>query len=252
MIDNITNIYIGTSGWSYKHWKGIFYPESLSQKNWLKYYFERYSTVEINNTFYRLPEEQTFINWRDAVPENFIFSVKANRYITHVKRLNNIEEELNLFLNRAKLLENKLGVILFQFPPGFKLNIERLNKLVIQLPQSFTYTLEFRDASWWVQDTFNLLSEYNIAFCIYEMPGVITPREVTADFVYIRFHSPFSNYVQFEKPLLMDWSEFILDCYSKGKKVYCYFNNDWLGYALQDSVLLREILKDKLGSYAGL
>lgn len=241
------NIFIGTSGWSYKHWKGIFYPDSLPQSKWMNFFITKYTTVEINNSFYKLPEEQTFINWQKAVPDNFIFSVKANRFITHIKRLSNVEDILFLFLERVKLLKDNLGVILFQLPPTFKVNLEKLNGFLMLLPKQFKYTFEFRNPDWWIQDTFDLLRNFNAAFCIYEMPGMITPREVTSDIVYIRFHSPFDrNLKQFEMPLLMNWAEFILNCSSNGKKIYCYFNNDWFGYAIQDSEMLQEIINSNI------
>src|SRR5690606_9874997 len=153
-------IHIGTSGWNYKHWKKNFYPADLPQKKWLEFYYGKFKTVELNNSFYRLPEEKTFDNWRKSTPEDFIFSVKASRYITHIKKLID-EEPLKEFLKRTKFLKEKLGPILFQLPPGWKYNEERFDAFLKILPDKFKFIFEFRNESWWNDNVINKLKEHN-------------------------------------------------------------------------------------------
>ena len=161
-MDNLERIHIGTSGWNYKHWRGPFYPKDLSQKKWLEFYIKKFHTVEINNSFYQLPEKTTFENWRDTVTEGFIFSVKASRYITHMKKLKEPNEALDRFLNRIEALKDKLGPILFQLPPRWKCNCERLKSFLNMMPDEFRYTFEFRDDSWWNDDVYEALSNHKI------------------------------------------------------------------------------------------
>ncbi|MGE5682883.1 MAG: DUF72 domain-containing protein [Bacillota bacterium] len=236
-------IHIGTSGWNYQHWKGIFYSKGLKSGDWLEYYSRRFSTVEINNSFYRLPEKGSFRIWRDSVPEWFIFTAKANRYLTHMKKLNEPEEALNKLLERLSVLENKLGPILFQFPPFWNVNYERLRAFTEILPDKFRYSYEFRNQTWWREDIFELLRKHNISFCIYEMPGIVTPKEVTSDFIYLRFHGPdFPFKERFDQEVLLSWAEQIKQWNSDGKEVFIYFNNDQYGYALGDAGELEDLL----------
>src|SRR4030067_798149 len=190
---NKNSLHIGTSGWNYKHWKVLFYPEDIPQKKWLEFYCQNFRTVELNNTFYRLPEKKTFETWRDNTPDDFIFSVKASRYITHIKKLND-KEPIKEFLKRAKHLNKKLGPILFQLPPGWKFNEDRFNTFLDMLPEKFQYTFEFRNESWWNEKVIDALKDHNSAFCIFEIDGTLSPKEVTADFIYVRLHGPDEAY----------------------------------------------------------
>jgi len=240
-------IYIGTSGWSYKHWKGIFYPENVKQKDWFKYFTTRYSTVEINNTFYNLPEKYIFEKWRNAVPGNFIYAVKANRIITHIKKLKDVETELNNFLENVRELKEKLGIILFQFPPQFKVDKNRLEYFLHQIPHNLNYVFEFRNPSWWSDEIFELLHKFQISFCNFEMPQLATPRISTSEIVYIRFHNPFDkNLSHFENYILEDWANYILKSKYEGKKVFAYFNNDLFGHAITDADNLIKIIKERI------
>ena len=160
------NIHIGTSGWHYDHWSGPFYPEDLSKDEFLSYYSKVFHTVEINNSFYHLPSEETFTKWRDTVPDGFIFSVKASRYITHMKKLKDPQEPVTNFMKRVDVLEDKLGPILFQLPPRWKVNPERLINFLKALPAGFRYTFEFRDSSWFDQRVMDALTDQGAAFCI--------------------------------------------------------------------------------------
>lgn len=226
-------IYIGTSGWHYKHWVGTFYPEKTKDADQLAYYFCYFNTVELNNSFYHLPPPQTFTNWRKATPAKFLFAVKGSRFITHNKKLNVEKENIILFLNSAKHLKEKLGPILFQLPPGWNVNSERLKNFLKKLPKKYRYCFEFRNNSWYDEEIYSLLRKYNCAFCIYELAGHLSPKEVTADFVYVRLHGPTSaKYAgSYSEQVLKKWATLCLQWQNEGKDVYVYFDNDQLGYA---------------------
>ncbi len=238
------SIHIGTSGWHYNHWRGVFYPESLKPKDFLKFYAEHFATAEINNTFYRLPTNEAVSEWRETVPERFIFSVKASRYITHMKKLKEPETSLPRFLEKAELLVDKLGPILFQLPPYWHFDLERLQTFLKSLPSNLKYAFEFRDPTWFDEKADKALKEYNAAFCVYDFAGTQSPRTVTADFVYIRLHGPEGAYSgKYTHHQLSDWANFISDCVKQDAEVFCYFDNDEAGYAVQDALMLKRILK---------
>ena len=226
-------IFIGTSGWNYKHWVGIFYPAGIKPAQQLAFYLKHFKTVELNNPFYHLPPPQTFTNWRKSTPKDFLFAVKASRFITHNKKLNVEKENINLFLNSAKRLNEKLGPILFQLPPKWNINIERLGSFLKKLPKKYRYTIEFRNQTWYTEDVYGLLKKYNCAFCIYELAGIQSPKEVTADFVYIRLHGPtLLKYAgSYSNKVLKSWSKLCLQWRKEGKDVYVYFDNDQAAYA---------------------
>ncbi len=236
-----TKIHIGTSGWNYKHWKGNFYPEELPQKKWLEFYNNKLSTVEINNSFYKLPSKETFKKWAEGVPNDFIFSVKASRYITHMKKLKDPEESNKKLFDNMKGLGKKLGPILFQLPPHWGFNKERFEEFLKSLSKKYKYTFEFREQSWWNNETLDLLKKYNAAFCIFELGDLISPKEVTADFIYIRLHGPGNKYrgsynentLSYWKGRFTGWSENV-------KEIYCYFDNDDSGFAVQNAITLNE------------
>lgn len=237
------NVYIGTSGWHYKHWKGPFYPEKTQESEFLNRYAEHFLTVEINNSFYNLPEAKTLRQWRDRVPKGFIFSVKASRYITHMKKLKDPKKSLSVLFKRLRSLGDKMGPILFQLPPKWNINTDRLNAFLKALPPDRRYTFEFRNESWFEREVFNALSEHKTAFCIYELAGHVSPLEVTTDFVYIRLHGPDGAYEgSYSTRTLKDWAGNISDWTEDGKTVYCYFDNDQNGFATKNALKLREIL----------
>jgi len=238
------NIYIGTSGWHYKHWKGPFYPDDLSEKDFLSFYSNYFDTVEINNSFYRLPEKRTCKQWHKAVKDDFIFSVKASRYITHIKKLNYPEHSLPLFLSTIYTLRKKLGPVLFQLPPSWRLNIKRLEDFLAQLPPKKRYTFEFRNETWFDDSVYNLLSKYNVAFCLWDLKGKMSPEIVTADFVYIRLHGPTENAYEgsYSKMHLNKWARKFRKWVSQGKDIYCYFDNDQSGFAAKNALALKQII----------
>lgn len=230
-------IFIGTSGWSYQHWRGFFYPEDVD--NWLDFYAKHFHTVEINNTFYQRPEEQTLEQWRDTVPADFIFAVKAHRYITHMKKLKDPDEPVANFLQTADVLGDKLGPLLFQLPGNY-FNAERLENFLQVLPKGYRYAFEFRDPSWHNDRAYELLAQYNAAFCIYEFGGYISPKETTADFVYVRLHGPLEQPYRGEygEQGLSAWADMISEWTREDRDVYCYFDNDDSAYATRDAMRL--------------
>jgi len=238
-----TPVHIGTSGWHYDHWSGPFYPKDLAKKDFLKYYVKHFHTVEINNSFYQLPKKATLETWRDTVPPGFIFSVKGSRYITHMKKLKDPEQSTSAFLERVQVLKEKLGPILFQLPPRWKFNSERLHTFLEALPEQFKYAFEFRDPSWFNDETLDALSKHGAAFCIYELAGQISPREITADFIYIRLHGPEGAYQgQYDMSVLSEWTGAFLTWVKQGKDIFCYFDNDEAGYAAQDASRLQDMI----------
>ena len=244
---DLTKIYIGTSGWHYGHWLGPFYPKNLEKKEMLNYYLQFFSTTEINNSFYKLPAQNTFQNWAETVPKEFTFSVKANRYITHMKKLKNADDALHNFLDGIKPLKNKLGAILFQLPPNWKCNIERLKAFLELLPSEKQYAFEFRNSNWWNEAVYDLLKDHGAAFCIFELAGVLSPIISTADFIYIRLHGPNDAYQGlYSEEALQEWADRIAKWTQQQKIVYCYFDNDQEGFAVRNALRLKQILKNYL------
>jgi uncharacterized protein YecE (DUF72 family) len=230
---------VGTSGWSYDHWKKLFYPEKLPAQERLGFYSHHFDTVEVNASFYHLPTETTFRNWKETVPRDFTFAVKASRYLTHLKRLMEPEEPLKLFLSRARRLGTKLGPVLFQLPPNWKVNPERLAALLKLLPRTRRFAFEFRDPSWFTEEVESLLRKRSAAFCIYHMVELDCPLWVTAPFVYLRFHGSSKKYGgSYSHRELERWSKRIRDWLEEGLEVYAYFNNDAYGHAVANGLEL--------------
>lgn len=239
---------IGTSGWVYPHWRGIFYPPSLPQSRWFEHYSQHFSTVEINYSFYRLPSEEAFRRWRKKSPEGFIYAVKANRYITHVKRLKDAAEPLARFLGRARLLEDKLGPILYQLPPRWRANPERLISFAELLPPDLSHVFEFRDPRWFIQPVFQILKTHNLSFCIYSMPGIDCPLWVTSELVYIRFHGSLVLYGgSYSHEELASWAGLAKDFLAHGDRVHAHFNNDAFGNAVRNAQELRALIGEREG-----
>jgi uncharacterized protein YecE (DUF72 family) len=235
------DIRIGTSGWHYEDWSGRFYPADLTKSKWFEYYSGHFDTVEVNNTFYHLPKEKTFENWRKQAPKNFLFTVKASRYITHIKRLNDPQEPLERFFKRAALLKEHLGPVLYQLPPSFHKDLDRLKDFLLALPKKRVAIFEFRHESWFCDDTYNLLKKFNAAFCVHDLVGIPTPRVITSDIIYIRFHGPTGKYAgNYSKSSLQNWAKWIKDNLKGKKAFYAYFNNDYNAYAIKNSKTLKE------------
>lgn len=237
-------VHIGTSGWHYKHWLGSFYPAELPTREMLKFYTQHFSTVELNNTFYNLPKPSAFETWREKTPESFLFAVKGSRFITHMKKLKDPDSSTQKFFDGVERLGPKLGPILFQLPPRWNLNIERLAQFLESLPREHRYVFEFRDASWLVQEVYVLLREHKAAFCIHDLAGEQSPLEITADFTYIRFHGPGkAKYAgSYSTSQLKEWAKRIGEWRRELSEVYVYFNNDIGGHAVNNARQLAESL----------
>lgn len=240
----MAEIRIGTSGYHYNHWRGTFYPEKLPQKQWLSYYLEHFDTVELNNTFYRLPTFEAMNAWRENTPENFLFAVKGSRFITHNLKLSRPENAIQNILPRAETLGKKLGPILWQLPPKWRVNAARLEEFLQALPTYHRYVFEFREPSWLNAEIYALLERYNAAFCIYEIAGFQSPLLTTSDVVYVRLHGPGEKKYQgsYEKKTLRGWARQIENWYDIGKRVYVYFDNDEAGYAPHNAIALKKML----------
>jgi uncharacterized protein YecE (DUF72 family) len=237
------SIFIGTSGWSYKHWVDNFYPKEIKAKDRFKYYCQQFDTVEINNTFYRLPPKETFIKWEKEVAADFQYVVKASRYITHMKKLHDPKESTALFLENVALLKKKLGAVLFQLPPQMKADYLLLQNFIKVLPKKCRYVFECRNADWNRDEIYELLQANNCAFCIYELNGHLSPLQVTADFVYLRLHGPGEKYKgSYADEALQKWAS---HCRSwlQTKDVYVYFDNDERGYAAFNALSLKEMMQ---------
>jgi uncharacterized protein YecE (DUF72 family) len=234
---------IGTSGWVYAHWRGVFYPPDLPQSRWYTYYAGHFDTVEINYSFYRLPSEGVFDRWRKQAPPGFVYAVKANRYLTHVKRLKDAAEPLERFLSRARRLGDGLGPILWQLPPRWRADPDRLEDFADLLPTELTHVFEFRDPRWFVQPVREVLEGHGLSFCIFDMPGLDCPSWVTNGVVYLRFHGSQVVYGgRYGRERLQPWAERVWGWLAEGRAVYAYFNNDAFGYAIEDAQALRGLL----------
>ncbi|GAB3361260.1 DUF72 domain-containing protein [Arachidicoccus ginsenosidivorans] len=237
------NCLIGTSGWQYKHWKNIFYPEGLNSKDWLNYYVGQFEAVELNSSFYHQPSKKVFAGWDKAVSDSFIFAVKAPRFFTHLKKLNVSKEQLDTFIDAARGLGKHLGPILFQLPPKWHLDMERLQHFLQLLPNDLQVTIEFRDSSWYRPELYTLLNKNDIAFCIYELGGHQSPIISTASFVYVRLHGPSQKYRgSYSTAKLQSWADDMVKWMQQGKDAYLFFDNDESGYAPQNALQLLRLI----------
>jgi uncharacterized protein YecE (DUF72 family) len=242
-------IRIGTSGFHYAHWVGPFYPAGMRSSAFLEFYAERFDTVEINNTFYRLPRREMLTAWAERTPANFLFAVKASRFTTHVKRLQDPKVSAQKFFDVIDALGDKLGPILFQLPPRWNPNVERLEAFLAALPRQYRYAFEFRDERWFLPETLAALRQHGAAFCIYDFDGRRSPNEVTAPFTYVRLHGPGRRYHDpYSGPALAAWAKRIRAWTAAGIDVYVYFDNDVAGYAAADAArLLRMVVGPRRG-----
>jgi uncharacterized protein YecE (DUF72 family) len=214
----------------------------------LPYYLHYFDTLELNNTFYRLPTLSALKAWREAVPANFVFAVKASRFLTHNKKLKDPENALENFLPRVDTLGYKLGPILFQLPPKWRINLERLEEFLAALPRKHRYAFEFRETSWITDPVLELLRKHNAAFCVHEIAGYHSPVEVTTDFAYIRLHGPTANKYagSYSDAQLEKWAEWIEE-QSELRAIYFYFDNDQAAYAAHNALTLKRMVAARLG-----
>ena len=236
---------VGCSGWQYKHWRGDFYPLDVPVASWFDYYAARFDTVEINNSFYRLPEAATVARWAGRAPKRFLFAVKASRFLTHMKKLKEPEEPLTRLFERMQPLGRHLGPVLYQLPPGWKLDRQRLEHFLQVLPSGVRHVIEFREPTWYGDDVSGLLERYGVARCLHDMKGSATGQERVGPFVYVRFHGASGTYSGgYPTDRLERWATWLDEQRRAGREIYAYFNNDVGGHAPRDAVTLRRLLEE--------
>lgn len=233
---------IGTSGYQYQHWQPAFYPHGLGKRKWFDYYADHFDSVEINNTFYNLPEADTFDRWRNRAPQGFRYALKFSRYGTHMKKLKDPADSIGAFLDRAERLKAFLGPILVQLPPHWRADPQRLAAFLCKAPRRHRWAIEFRDPRWLCPQVYQVLQAHNAALCIHDMLKE-HPRRLTADWTYLRFHgNGYSG--SYSHQALSARARWIKDRLAEGTDVYAYFNNDDQGYAVRNALDLRRYLRD--------
>jgi uncharacterized protein YecE (DUF72 family) len=242
---------IGCSGWNYTSWKGRFYPRDLPASRWLAYYAETFDTVEVNNTFYRLPESSTFETWRKQTSSTFLMAVKASRFLTHMKRLRDPVEPLDRLFSRAAALGSRLGPVLYQLPANFHIDLNRLESFLRVLPSRLVprskrrlqHVFEFRHSSWYVSETYQLLEQHDVAICLHDKAGSEIVAPFVGPFVYVRFHGTSGRYHgSYDDRTLKNWAARLADQSRGDRAVYVYFNNDPNAVATRNALSLRVFL----------
>jgi uncharacterized protein YecE (DUF72 family) len=251
-------IRVGCSGWNYKHWRGPVYPPEMPARCWFDHYAARFDTVEINNSFYRLPDASTFAGWRERAPRGFLYAVKASRFLTHLKRLREPEEAVVRLFDHGRELGDRFGPVLYQLPPNFHLDLPRLDHFLSILPRTLgeiggsparlelRHVVEFRHPSWYVDETFALLRERKVAMCLHDKAGSAIHSPIDGAFVYVRFHGPEGRYSgRYTPERLRTWAARFDEHHRMGRDIYAYFNNDPGGMAVTNSLELRAMLPIK-------
>jgi len=233
-------ILVGTSGWQYADWRGDLYPRDVPQRSWLRFYAARFPTVEVNNTFYRLPEERTFARWREQTPPGFVMTVKASRYVTHVRRLRDVAEPIRTMLERAAGLGDRLGPVLFQLPPTLGADAGLLRDALAAVPKDVRAAFEFRHRSWFDDRTYATLADAGAAIVLADRPGTRATEIVTAGWTYVRFHQGTATGPDYRRSKLRRWAERIAGL--EVRDAYVYFNNDTGGAAVRDARALTSML----------
>jgi uncharacterized protein YecE (DUF72 family) len=230
---------IGTSGWQYRSWRETFYPSGMPQARWLEHYAARFQTVEVNNAFYRLPEARTFADWASRTPDDFQVAVKMSRYLTHVRRLRQPAEPVQLFLSRARHLGAKLGPVLLQLPPTLRADIPALDATLGCFPSAVRVAVELRHESWFTDETAGLLAGHGAALCLADGPKLRTPLWRTADWGYVRFHEGRATpHPCYGRAALSSWARRLADTWGEDADVFAFFNNDERGCAVRDATAL--------------
>jgi uncharacterized protein YecE (DUF72 family) len=231
----------------YRHWRGDFYPPGLAVKRWFAHYAAAFGTVEINNSFYRLPSAETFAAWRRQAPPGFRYAVKANRYLTQAKKLRDCAEPVARMFAAIGALGEACGPVLYQLPPRFRLNLARLEAFLALLPAGYTHVFEFRDDSWNDEAVFALLERHGAGFCTHDLPGFAVPRRAVGPIAYVRFHGGKGKYWgRYAEPALVGWAQWLAAEARAGRSVWAYFNNDIGGAAIHDALALRAMLDQAL------
>jgi len=234
---------VGTSGWYYRDWVGRFYPRELDSSGFLNYYSRFFDTVELNGVFYRLPQPTAVKQWYERSPKNFIFAYKGSRFLTHIKKLKDPQEPLRLMFKRADLLKEKLGPVLFQLPPSWPVQIPRLKIFLEVLPRGYDCTMEFRHASWFTDEVYDLLEKHGVGLCQYDMKGEASPDRLTSRLVYVRMHGSEQKYAgNYTAAALDGWIRKIKRWEKDRRQIFIYFNNDIRGHAIKNAVELKKKL----------
>jgi uncharacterized protein YecE (DUF72 family) len=242
-------IWIGTSGWQYDDWRGVLYPDGVPKRAWLRHFSERFPVVEVNNTFYMLPKEDTFVRWREETRGDFRFVLKASRFITHIRRLRSCEDPLRLLWSRARRLGRKLGPVLFQLPPNLRADPALLQDFLGLLPEPMRAAVEFRHRSWLTDEVYGLLDHAGAALVLPDRPGARIPDVVTGGWSYVRFHQGNPGGPDYTRDKLRRWARRILEL--EARETYAFFNNDPTGAAVRDAGTLTELLADRGGDVRG-
>jgi uncharacterized protein YecE (DUF72 family) len=238
---------IGCSGWIYRHWRELFYPAGLAQHRWFAFYADTFETVELNTSFYHLPKPETFTKWRDQARPGFRYAVKAPRFITHMKKLKECAEPVEEFLRRARNLGPAIGPILYQLPPRWACNPQRLEEFVALLPADLSHVFEFREKSWITEEMLALLDSKGVSFCVHDMAESRTPRWASGPVAYVRFHGGEGKYWgRYPDESLLSWTDWIVEQAAGGRDVWCYFNNDIHGHAIHDAQTLKAMVRQAL------
>ena len=230
----------GTSGFHYNHWKGIFYPEELPKSRWFSHYSQSFDTVELNNTFYRLPSASTFDAWKEQAPKHFCYALKFSRYGSHLVRLKKPRSTIGKFLTVAKRLGEFLGPVLVQLPPRWSVDVPRLDSFLAAAPRAIRWSVEFRDPSWLCSEVFTILQRHHAALCIHDM-NENHPRVLTAPWTYLRYHGNHYSGSYSHQQLAAE-AKWIRRQLASGKDVFAYFNNDAQGYAVRNAADLKRYI----------
>jgi uncharacterized protein YecE (DUF72 family) len=237
-------IHVGTSGFYYEHWRGVFYPDKLAKAHFFTYYMEQFNTVELNNTFYHLPKMKTVEHWMDESPDTFLFALKAHREITHYRKLKDVKEPLYRFIHLIKPLKSKIAAILFQLPPALHKDPELLAAFLTLLPPGYRFAVEFRHESWMCEEIYTVLKSYNIALCLHDFSQRKITPVITADFTYMRLHGPTGRYGgSYDNETLQHYADMLQEMAHHQKALFVYFNNDTEGYAVQNARTLLQLLQ---------
>jgi uncharacterized protein YecE (DUF72 family) len=241
-------IHVGCSGWVYRHWREIYYPPALPQKQWFAHYSAEFDTVEINASFYRLPLLKTFEGWRNKAPPGFRYAVKVNRFITHNKKLLDCVGPVAEFAGLARALGDKLGPLLHQLPPSLRRNDERLAAYLAHLPADLEHVVEFRHDSWYDPAVLALLDRHGAGFVAHDLAGLLSPRWASGRTTYVRFHGTGGKYWgRYSDDQMAEWADWLMAQRSDGRSVWAYFNNDIHGHALEDARTLKRALATRAG-----
>lgn len=236
--------HVGTSGWQYRHWRGVFYPQGFRVRDWLAYYAEHFDCVEVNTTFYGLPRTEAIAAWRASVTAGFIFAVKAPRRITHFKKLKNCAAELDALFRRLEAFGETLGPVLFQLPPRWRCNLRRLEEFLDALGQDHRFVFEFRDPTWHNDDVYAMLASRAVAFCIFDGRGTGSPLVADGGLVYVRLHGPGgSQDGNYRAPGLRRWADRARGWNRAAKEVFLFFDNDARGCAVKNGTRILGLLE---------